>query len=81
MRGNVNGKQRGEARVQLTTEESNHSQFVTKVRWVVQSVHGIVGRKFKLLHTQVDNKFLPKVGAHGTYCLLSPEPFQPAFTI
>lgn len=37
-------------RAQLTTEESNNSRFVIKCRWVVEAVHGIFGRKFKLLH-------------------------------
>ena len=31
---------------QLTTRESNSSRFVTKLRWVVEAIHGIIGRKF-----------------------------------
>ena len=48
-------------RAKLTAEESNNSRFVTKVRWVVESDHGIIGRRWKLLHNQLDNKLLPKV--------------------
>lgn len=52
-------------RSQLTTAESNESRKVTKVRWVVEAVHGIIGQKNKLLHHKLDNKLLPKV---GSYC-------------
>ncbi|XP_015125200.1 uncharacterized protein LOC107046987 [Diachasma alloeum] len=48
-------------RSQLTTEESNDSRWVTKVRWVVEAVHGIIGQKYKILHHNLDNKLLPKV--------------------
>ena len=48
-------------RSQLTTAESNASRRVTKLRWVVEAVHGILGRKYRLLHQQLDNKLLPKV--------------------
>lgn len=48
-------------RSQLTTAESNASRHVTKVRWVVEAIHGIVGQKYRLLHQQMDNKLLPKV--------------------
>lgn len=47
-------------RNQLTTKESNHSRKVTKVRWAVESVHGVIGQKNKLLHHQFDNKSLEK---------------------
>lgn len=49
-------------RNQLTTEESNESRFVTKIRWVVEAVHGILKQKNKLLDRKLDNKLLPKVG-------------------
>lgn len=52
-------------RPQLTAEESNKSRLVTKLRWVIEAVHGIIGKKFKLLHHQLDNKLLPSV---STYC-------------
>ncbi|XP_046142743.1 uncharacterized protein LOC123988053 [Osmia bicornis bicornis] len=48
-------------RKQLTTAESNASRYVTKIRWVVEAVHGIIGQKYKLLHHQMSNKILPKV--------------------
>lgn len=31
---------------------------MTKIRWVVEAVHGIIGKKFKLLHNVFDNKLL-----------------------
>lgn len=43
---------------QLLTIEANESRFVTKLRWVVEAVHGIIGTKFKLQHNQFDNKTL-----------------------
>ena len=43
---------------QLSREEANHSRFVTKIRWAVEAVHGVVGQKYKLLHHQFDNKAL-----------------------
>ncbi|KAJ8683762.1 hypothetical protein QAD02_019554 [Eretmocerus hayati] len=50
---------------QLSTVEANESRKVTKCRWVVEAVHGIIGRKCKLLHNQVDNKLLPKIGLYA----------------
>lgn len=44
---------------QLTTEESNKSRLVTKSRWIVEAVHGIIGQKCKLLHHQLNNLLLP----------------------
>lgn len=55
-------------RAQLTALESNQSRKVTKVRWVVEAVHGIIGRKYQLLHHQLDNKLLPKV---SSYCKIA----------
>lgn len=43
---------------QLSREEANHSRFVTKIRWAIEAVHGVVGQKNKLLHHQFDNKAL-----------------------
>ncbi len=48
-------------RSKLTTKESNFSRFVTKVRWVVESDHGRIGKKWKISYNQVDNKLLPKI--------------------
>lgn len=36
-------------RNQLSTKESNQSRFVTKVRWVVEAIHGIIKQKYRLL--------------------------------
>lgn len=55
-------------RKQLTTSESNESRFVTKLRWVVEAIHGILGEKYHLLHQQLDNKLLPKI---QTYCRIA----------
>lgn len=52
-------------RNQLTTKESNESRFITKLRWVVEAVHGILKQKFKLIDRKIDNKLLPKI---GLYC-------------
>ncbi|KAH9512011.1 hypothetical protein DERF_010427 [Dermatophagoides farinae] len=53
---------------QLTTKESNESRLVTKIRWVVEAVHGVIGQKYKLLHNQFQNKSLPKL---ATYCRIA----------
>ena len=53
---------------QLSTKESNHSRRVTKVRWPIEAVHGIIGQKYKLLHHQFDNKMLPNAQA---YCKIA----------
>ena len=42
-------------RNQLTTDESNQSRFVNKIRWVVEAVHGHIKQKFKLLDHKLDN--------------------------
>ena len=55
-------------RSNLTATESNESRFVTKLRWVVEAVHGIIGKKYKLLHQQLDNKLIPKAAA---YCKIA----------
>lgn len=55
-------------RSQLTTEESNQSRLVTKLRWVIEAVHGIIGKKYKLLHHQLDNKLLYAV---SSYCKIA----------
>lgn len=49
-------------RAQLDTLVCNKSRLVTKVRWVVESVHGIIKQKYHLLDHKVDNKILPKIG-------------------
>lgn len=51
-------------RKQLTTEESNNSRFVTKIRWVVKSIHVVIKQKCLLLNHKIDNKLLPKVESY-----------------
>ena len=51
-------------RKQLTTEESNQSRFVTKIRWVVESVHGMLKQKYRLLDHRINNKLLLKVRSY-----------------
>lgn len=48
-------------RAQLPTIEANESRRVTKLRWVVEAVHGVISQKYRLLHHNLDNKILPKV--------------------
>lgn len=50
-------------RKQLTAE-SNQSRFVTKIRWAVEAVHGILKQKYRLLDHKIDNKLIPKVGIY-----------------
>ena len=50
-------------RPRLSTAEANFSRFVTKLRWVIEVIHGIIGKKFKLLHNEVHNKTLPNIGS------------------
>ncbi|XP_057340564.1 uncharacterized protein LOC130677729 [Microplitis mediator] len=60
---------------QLTTAESNASRNVTKIRWAVEAVHGMLKQKYHLLDQRIDNKMLPRVGSffkialflHNTY--------------
>ena len=48
----------------LTAEESTQSRFVTKIRWSVESVHGILKQKYRLFDHEIDNKLLLKVGKY-----------------
>ncbi|XP_008553228.3 uncharacterized protein LOC103575255 [Microplitis demolitor] len=48
-------------KLQLSTEEANISRNITKIRWVVEAVHGNIAQKYKLLHYSFDNKMLPKL--------------------
>lgn len=48
-------------RNRLTTSESNSSRYVTKIRWVVEAVHGMLKQKYRLLDLKFDNKMLPRV--------------------
>ena len=51
-------------RKQLSTKESNESRFVTKIRWAVESVHGVLKQKYRLLDHKIDNKLIPKTGLY-----------------
>lgn len=55
-------------RSELTVEGSNESRLITKVRWVVEAIHGISGQKFKLLHHQLHNPLLHNA---GLYCRIA----------
>lgn len=50
-------------RNQLSTKESNQS-IVTKIRWTVEAIHGIIKQKYRLLDKVIDNKLLPKIGLY-----------------
>ncbi|XP_066595448.1 uncharacterized protein [Prorops nasuta] len=50
-------------RNQLTTAESNSSRFVTKIRWTVESTHGMLKQKYRLLDQKFDNKMLPRISS------------------
>ena len=46
---------------QLTEKQANDSRIVTKVRWVVEAIHGILKQKWKMLGSEIKNQSLPKV--------------------
>ncbi|KAI4482004.1 hypothetical protein M0804_009023 [Polistes exclamans] len=50
-------------RNRLTTTESNASRYVTKIRWAVEAVHGMLKQKYRLLDQKFDNKMLPRIGS------------------
>lgn len=37
---------------------------MTKIRWAVEAVHGIIKQKYRLLDHKLDNKMLPKIGTY-----------------
>ena len=49
-------------RKQLEPTEANESRFVTKIRWAVESVHGIIKHKYRIFDHRIDNNLLPKIG-------------------
>ena len=51
-------------RKQLLTEESNQSRFMTKIRWVVETVHGMLKQKYRLLVHKMDNKLVSNIGIY-----------------
>ena len=51
-------------RNQLTTKEANQSRSVTKIRWSVESVHGIIKQKYRLLDHIINKKLLSNVGLY-----------------
>ena len=46
---------------QLSTEECNSSRLVTKIRWVVEAVHGVLKQKWRFLREEISNQSLVKV--------------------
>ena len=52
---------RGKRR-QLSTVELNKSRFVTKIRWTVEAVHGIMKQKYRFQDKVIDHKLLKKIG-------------------
>ncbi|XP_066248319.1 uncharacterized protein [Euwallacea similis] len=51
-------------RKQLESLEANRSRLITKVRWVVEAVHGILKQKYQLLDRKIDNKIVPTIGEY-----------------
>ena len=49
---------------QLSTEECNSSRLVTKIRWVVESVHGVLKQKWRFLREEISNQSLVKVKSY-----------------
>lgn len=45
----------------LTTEESNYSRFITKLRWVIEAIHGAVKMRFKFLRNEIPNRTLKDI--------------------
>ena len=43
---------------QFTSEEANNSRLCTKMRWVIESVNGLLKECFKALDNRVENKAL-----------------------
>ena len=46
---------------QLTRIQANQLRVVTKARWVVEAVHGILKQKWKILSAEIKNQSLPKI--------------------
>jgi len=51
-------------RICLKTAESNYSKYVTKIRWVVDAVHGKLKQKYPLLNQKFLTKMLPRIGSY-----------------
>ena len=51
-------------RKQLSTEESNKQRLVTKIRWVLEAVQGILKQNYHLLDHKIDSKFVPNNGIY-----------------
>lgn len=49
---------------QLSTADSNQSRFVKKITWVVEAVHGVVGKTYKLLHNHFHNYLLSETNSY-----------------
>ena len=48
-------------RKKLSREESKQSRFVTKMRWVIEVVHGMLKKKYRILDHKIDNKLAPNI--------------------
>ena len=46
---------------QLSTLLANKTRIVTKLRWVVEAIHGIIKQKWKLLNCEIKNQSLIKI--------------------
>ena len=51
---------------QFTAAQANESRFVTKIRWAVESVYGIIKQKYRIFDHRIDNNMLPKIAFHIT---------------
>lgn len=59
-------------RKQLSSVEANESRFVTKLRWAVEAVHGMLKEKNLLLSHTLDNKMLTTIKNYyriASFCL------------
>ena len=45
-----------------TAAQANAFSLVTKIQWVVQALHGLIGQEYKMIHHQLDNELLCHVG-------------------
>ena len=46
----------------MTTAQTDESRFVTKIRWAVEAVHGIIKQKCRILNKRFDNNLPSKIG-------------------
>ena len=46
---------------QFTTQQANQSRIVTKMRWIIEAVIGILKNKYQALDGKLENKSLPHI--------------------